>query len=532
MTETRCLIWCAVSSRAQNKPDKISLPQQEAKSRALAEENGWRIVDVLSVPGHSRRYIDFHELAEDAAQKDIDAFYRLDQHWNARDFDVLIVLDGNRFARTQALHAYITEKTIEMDARIFSLIDGWVDKQNYRMWIAMNGYKSAGEIDRFVRERDAAMDARAAKGLPVSSRVIFSHKVIRDPNSGKAIRLEVDESKRRLWDDLAFLVLEGIAWDKVEAELFNQFGHANEEGEVYYPYRMRKLIMTPVFWGHMARHHRSAGSKNGYKTGPWVYDENEPIPEGSMIFRNTHPAVWEGELADRIRGELERRRSISGNASPKYTHRFSGLAICGECGHFMATHTQKNSSYRGLYCGMTKNRPRNRTVCSNRGVTNERRIIKLMDGFLRQMLEENTTDIFDDTESNTPSLQERIARLEADIDDLEEKARAVIRKQLNAAEDIQRLYDEELDKIGRQLRNMKDAVSRLQGESLNTQENTAVQQATLKELADLTLEKFWQQESRVINQMLHRLMGKRRLVILKKEVIGVVVSNRVQRKHD
>lgn len=210
MTETRCLIWCAVSSRAQNKPDKISLPQQEAKSRALAEENGWRIVDVLSVPGHSRRYIDFHELAEDAAQKDIDAFYRLDQHWNARDFDVLIVLDGNRFARTQALHAYITEKTIEMDARIFSLIDGWVDKQNYRMWIAMNGYKSAGEIDRFVRERDAAMDARAAKGLPVSSRVIFSHKVIRDPNSGKAIRLEVDESKRRLWDDLAILILEGL----------------------------------------------------------------------------------------------------------------------------------------------------------------------------------------------------------------------------------------------------------------------------------------------------------------------------------
>lgn len=198
----------------------------------------------------------------------------------------------------------------------------------------------------------------------------------------------------------------------------------------------------------------------------------------------------------------------------------------------MATHTQKNSSYRGLYCGMTKNRPRNRTVCSNRGVTNERRIIKLMDGFLRQMLEENTTDIFDDAESNTPSLQERIARLEADIDDLEEKARAVIRKQLNAAEDIQRLYDEELNKIGRQLRNMKDAVSRLQGESLNTQENTAVQQATLEELADLTLDEFWQQESRVINQMLHRLMGKRRLVILKKEVIGVVVSNRVQRKRN
>ena len=100
MTETRCLIWCAVSSRAQNQPDKISLPQQEADSLKLANENSWRVVDVMRVPGHSRRYIDFHKLAEDAAREGIDAFHRLSRHWEARDFDVMIVLDGNRFART------------------------------------------------------------------------------------------------------------------------------------------------------------------------------------------------------------------------------------------------------------------------------------------------------------------------------------------------------------------------------------------------------------------------------------------------
>mgnify|MGYP002713268799 CR=1 FL=1 len=40
MTKLRCIIWCAVSSKAQNEPDKISLPQQEADARALAEGNG------------------------------------------------------------------------------------------------------------------------------------------------------------------------------------------------------------------------------------------------------------------------------------------------------------------------------------------------------------------------------------------------------------------------------------------------------------------------------------------------------------
>ena len=89
----RCIIWCAVSSRAQNEPDKISLPQQESDARALAEGNGWEIVDVLRVPGHSRRYIDFHRLAADAGKQGVDAFHRLRGHWEARD-----LVDDNTIA--------------------------------------------------------------------------------------------------------------------------------------------------------------------------------------------------------------------------------------------------------------------------------------------------------------------------------------------------------------------------------------------------------------------------------------------------
>jgi hypothetical protein len=163
---------------------------------------------------------------------------------------------------------------------------------------------------------------------------------------------------------------------------------------------------------------------------------------------------------------------------------------------------------------------------------NERRIIARIDEFLRQMLRENTTNIFEDTNPDSPRFQERITALAAEIDELERQARALIRKQLSAIEDIQNLYDEELQKIGIQLKNMKDGLSRLQGESLAAQQTTAVQQATLEELADLTLEKFWLQESRVINQMLHRIMGNRRLVILNKEVIGVAISHRTQRRRN
>jgi hypothetical protein len=313
--------------------------------------------------------------------------------------------------------------------------------------------------------------------------------------------------------------------------LFNRYAHVNDQGEKYYPNFMYRLIMKPIFWGHMARHHNSAGSKNGFKYGRWIYDVSEPAPEGALLFRNTHPPVWEGELADCIRQEIDRRSSVvRGHATPKYTHRLSGLAVCGACGHFMSTYVGRNN-YRALHCPASVGRPR-LPNCSNRGVWSERKMIARIDEFLRQMLRENTTNIFEDANPDSPRFHERITALTVEIEELEGQARTLIRRQLTASEDIQKLYDEELQKIGIQLKNMKDGLSRLQGESLAAQQTTAVQQATLEELADLTLEKFWLQDSRMINQMLHRIMGNRRLVILNKEVIGVAISHRTQRRRD
>lgn len=528
MTALQSIIWCAVSSRAQNEPDKVSLPQQEEDGRKLASSQNWRVADVMRVPGHSRRYIDFHKLSADATQQGIDAFRQLERHWETRDFDVLIVLDGNRFARTQALHAYIVEQTIHIGARIYSLMDGWIDKQNYRMWIAMNGYKSAGEIDRFVQARDRAMTARAERGLPITSRIPMSHQIVRDPKSGKALRLEVNEDKRRLWTDLAELVLAGVAWERMEVELYERFGHANEAGKPYYANCMYRLLMKPVFWGHTARHHSNANSKNGFRFGRWIWDASASIPEGAMMFRNTHEPVWSGELADRIRQELDRRAvHIKGRARTAYTHRLSGLAICAECGSFMATRI--DGSYRGLYCPASKGTPK-LPECNHRRVMSERKIITRIDEFLGQMLCTNTTDIFNAQQPETSHTQERIALYDEEIASAEDKIRALIRKQITAGEDIQYIYDEELDKLNVQLKTMKEARTRLKGESLAAQTTTSNQQVTLEELAELTLEKFWHQESRKINQMLHRIMGKRRLVILSGEVIGVAEVNRVQRR--
>src|SRR5690606_16790380 len=122
----------------------------------------------------------------------------------------------------------------------------------------------------------------------------------------------------------------------------------------------------PIFWGHIARNHCSASSKNGFKYGGWIYDDDVPIPEGSMIFRNTHEPVWNGELGERVKAEIRRRSdTVRGNTDPEKTHRFSGLGICAECGSFWTTQVKKDKNYRGVLCPASKSRATKLPDCSN-----------------------------------------------------------------------------------------------------------------------------------------------------------------------
>ena len=245
----RAVIWCAVSTKAQTEEDKDSLPSQERDARNLCERNGWTIVDVLRVPGHSRRYVDIYKCAADMRSQGIDAFDRLLELWDTQGFDVLIVRDGDRFARTQSLHAYVVETTInEMRGRIYSIADGWIDEKNYRMFTAMSGYRAAGAVDALVQARDRAMDNAAQRGLPTSAVPVMSHQIIYGKGH-KRERLEVNESKRRLWDDLATLILEGVAWDNIEDELYKRYGHINPDtGRRYGSRTMYKVVYNPYFW--------------------------------------------------------------------------------------------------------------------------------------------------------------------------------------------------------------------------------------------------------------------------------------------
>lgn len=527
----RCILWCAVSTGAQAEDDKVSLPQQETDGRKLAEQNGWEIVDVLRIPGHSRSYIDFHDLAADASKSGIDAFDKLSRHWENRDFDILVLRDGERLARTQSLMAYIVEKTIALGARLYSMADGWIDHHNFRMFISMAGYKASGDVDRLVKARKRGMTARAERGLPVSPKIPLSHSIIREPISGKVLGLEVNEEKRRLWTDLAELILEGVAWKKIENELYTRYGHVDQTARPYKMYTMYVLITNPMFWGHTAQGFRTKRNKQTKYYGLWVFDETEPLPEGVTIYRNTVPPVYTGELAERVKAELRRRTgSIKGRAKPHKTHRYTSLFVCGECGASLSVYTNRKGKHQGLRCNMSMLKNRNEVVCTQKKILAQSAVDHFLNGLLSQLLEGITVDDLLQTETSLRDVQRRVETTRADINKRESQIGTLIYEQSQAPEVAQNYYRQKITELATEVEKLQSILSSLERKAATSSQTAVIQAGAMEEIRALGLARFWQLPNGEINQLLHRLLGNKQFVVLDKQIIGVADRTRRRRR--
>ncbi|MEP7285617.1 MAG: hypothetical protein ABI947_07615 [Chloroflexota bacterium] len=93
----RVALWLAVSSQTQIGEDKLSLEDQEAAARAWCVANGYEVVAVYKMPGHSRCESDTISLMEDFAKEEIWAYHDLRQAWKDHSFDVLVAYSHSRF---------------------------------------------------------------------------------------------------------------------------------------------------------------------------------------------------------------------------------------------------------------------------------------------------------------------------------------------------------------------------------------------------------------------------------------------------
>lgn len=517
----RALLWLAVSTKTQAQTERDSLPTQERDLGALAQQQGWQVVDVLRVPGHSRNYIDIHDCARDMAQQGIDAFHRLLAHWQARDFDVLAVWDASRFARTQTLHAYVVERTISIGARLYSLENGggWIDSNNFRMFIAMGGYSTAGEVDKLRKRAQLGYDARVRRGLPANHHIVVSHQVIRDPRTGAGTHVEVDRSKTAEWLDLVTVVCGDkqhapVAWKSVERAMFERFGHANPLGQAYQPHHYYRIVYTPAFWGHAARHYKEKGR------GAWTREVGHEVPKGVLIEYDKYPPALSGAAADKLKAELTRRENMRGHRRPQETYKFSGLLVCASCGfHLGYGGDGKSHAY---LCKSKWESSGTRPSCADTQHVNEKKLIAWLDTFLQAGAGAPPSFIA------TPHDPQRdIERLTSEIAGVERQIQVMINKQSTADEALRDSYDTAMHTAGKRLKALRAQLLDAEKQQVQAQSSTRLQ-AWDKIVAE---DKFWTKSGHEINQDLHALLGDMRIACSGGVAVGFRPAPKSKRRY-
>jgi DNA invertase Pin-like site-specific DNA recombinase len=509
----RAVIWASVSTEEQAVEEKDSIPMQLKNARDLCASEHWDIVAELIVPGHSRNYIKFDSLARDARNSSppITAFDELNELWESKGMDILIVRDGSRFARTQALHGYFVDMTIiTCGARIYSFSDGMIDERNAPMFHSMSSYRSVVERQQLVARHKWGMNRRAERGLPPNRAAVFSHRIVRD-SLGKAVRVEVRTELRTLFNDLEKVLLSGVAWSDIEAELFN-LGHSNRNGNPYSARKFYYLLHNPYFWGN-------AGVNYYNEYGSWAFDPDSPAPEAATIYRNTHEAVYTGVQADKVIAEIRRRARESGivvgSAKPATPYWFSGLVICDQCKY------KTSATAGGKYIRCRTHASLQPEACDQSKHIHRRDLQHYVDSWLRQLLAADDLEAFfaagdEDHAANLLQLRQK----EIQLRDHMLYINTIIDDRLNARTlEVREIYTRKLTDAETHLDSLKTEIAALR-QRAEQADKPANRKRTLDELAAIGLKNFWSLPPHRINQVLHSLLGHWRFRMRDGELIG------------
>jgi hypothetical protein len=520
MPQLRVALWVAVSSPNQNTPDKISMQEQERVGRAWCEANDAQVVKLFWWDGHSRSETDVLTAYDEFAAQGRMEYHELRQMWQQKAFDVLWVYVHDRIARSTALYAQVMGNVIKSGARIFSHTDGWIDESNVDAFMAIGGFATSSDIRKLVKRRHFGMNKLAARGLPTSSSIMASHRVIRD-HYGKAVRLEVDPAKRRMWQDVFRLVVEEhIPWSRLERKLY-EMGHTGKDNQPLPANSIHQMITSPTFWGNSARF-QSRRYPHRQRDWSWVYDASLPAPEGVLLHRDAHESVYTGEQRARFIAEIERRRTASkGRSRPYQSNRYVGLVVCWGCNSYM--NYTGAPPYVYLYC-------RSNTIksahCDSQMVIRPAAIDAFVERFIAGIQRGMDIRIL-------LNIGDTQAEGERRVSDLADELKTV-KSQIGRVVDLQTIAPEGSDDIyADRLAALASKRLAIQAELDQAQRMIAVddsdQRKAAQEIRGLG-DEFWLKSDTEINVLLSRVLARMRISVFKGEVKGFVYAPKTARR--
>lgn len=515
-TTPRVFGWTGVSTTAQAKDDRFSLPKQRELVEQYADSIQGRLVHVAVVSGHSRNYRSMTEMLAAFRKDDISALDELLEGIEKGAFDIVAVPDADRFARQQAPLAEIVHRITETGARIYCIADGlMVDDSSADAFVAMRGFFAAAEVRRLKGKHESGTKHRVENGLNGAGRLLGTHKIVKDLEAPMHQRIAFEETQRRLWDDVATLILEGVAWREMEITLLERFGHVHIKTGLAMPtYKIRNTMFNPFFWGHSAKFY-------GQDRSAWVYDETIDPPAGVILRRNVFEPVYKGPLADLIRQELKRRSAlVAGRAKAGTVYGLTGLIVCNGCGARLVVIAARGDN---IYWGCRNNDHihwPHRPHCDNRGALRNDVAIKWIDDWLRKMIGADDIRPFFGVAIDAVSPAARMAEIENQIAESETQIDALIRAQSRAAIAVQGRYDAQIAALDVQIKGLNVALRETAGPIIANAAEEVTRRQALNDIAPI-IDNFWIQSPVVISQMLAKLLGGTRFIMKDRHIVQV-----------
>ena len=313
----RCVIWVAVSSKPQAEKDGYA--EQLGDARALCEKEGWEIITELEVPGHTRSYWQYYEIAAD-----VPAYAELQRLAEAHAFDVLICRELDRLGRSDSLLAQVQHLLRQNDIQIFELanpvpvVEPGKSLTTERLYLdAIRRAGAEDEVLRLRRRHTHGMHGRVKKGLPPSEPpygYVTTGKTT--PPTQIPEQVAVIRQMRELY-------LQGWGYDRIAGWL-NQNGPRPLRAKHWRGEMVSKTLANPFHAGL--------------------------IHYGNLTAPGQHEPVWTPAEWAELQTERRRRKQTRGKTAAPY----NGLVRCQQCGRIMiynSTTPHGKTTYRYYVCG-------------------------------------------------------------------------------------------------------------------------------------------------------------------------------------
>ena len=527
MTDTKLRVfgWTAVSTADQAKSDKSSLSVQRQKIEAWAESVGATVVHIAEVAGHSRKFRSLEEMATSFKKDGVTALDELFAGLERDEFDIFVLAESDRLARELAPFVQLINRIIDAGKQIYSIPDGQMinEEESGMFFGAIRGLYAHLAVSQMQRRAKMGRENRVNRGLPANGQTPVSHKLIKDKAAPLGARVIFDESQRRMWDDIASLILDGISWLKIGDELFNKYGHVSPLDNR--PWRNTHLYSTvhnAAFWGHTAYY---VYQRN--MVDPWVWDDTLDAPTEVIMVRNTHQPVYEGETAQKIKDELRRRSVwVRGRAGLRHMHSFTGLFVCDYCGGRLTVNPAKYKDRVIIYwrCRRRANRRNfpDLADCQMRHSLNDVDAQIWIDRWLRKILAaDDIAPLMGDKDLDMGNITKRLASIRSELAVARAEIGQYIRLQATATEQAQAYYNEPIQVLAEKISILERQIVDLEQPLRVSSAENASRAQGVADIKRIGIDAFWQQPAIKINQQLSALLGTSRIIVRDDAVVAV-----------